>query len=127
MAGKRFLNPPPTVQPEWSSTWVDWLRTTYEALKTIETTDNGVGGTAFTTGMLAPTLGGTTPPVSFIFYDSGNIGNASSSATNRADPDTFDLFVLIWDNHDNTAAPVCTGRGASAAADFAADIYYKKI
>ena len=49
------------------------------------------------------------------------IGNAASSATARANADTEDLFILIWNECDDTAAPVSGGRGVSAAADFASN------
>lgn len=50
----------------------------------------------------------------------GTIGNAASSATNRANADTEALFAFLWDNVSDTYAAVSGGRGASAAADFAA-------
>ena len=49
------------------------------------------------------------------------IGNASSGATERANADTENLFAFLWNALDNTLAPVSGGRGASAAADFAAN------
>jgi len=51
----------------------------------------------------------------------GTIGSASSSATTRANADTQALYTLLWNNVSNTYAPVSGGRGASAAADFAAN------
>lgn len=51
----------------------------------------------------------------------GTIGNASSGGTQRANADTEALFTHYWNNFANTECPVSTGRGASAAADFAAD------
>ena len=41
-------------------------------------------------------------------------------ATNRANQDTFQLYKTIWDGVSDTWAPVSTGRGASAVADFVA-------
>jgi hypothetical protein len=49
------------------------------------------------------------------------IGNGSSGATERANADTSDLFTLLWNNLANSEAAVSGGRGASAAADFAAN------
>lgn len=49
------------------------------------------------------------------------IGSASSGATERANADTSALFAYLWTNFSNTICPVSTGRGASAAADFAAN------
>lgn len=49
------------------------------------------------------------------------IGSASSGATERANADTSALFAWLWSNFSNTICPVSTGRGANAAADFAAN------
>ena len=57
----------------------------------------------------------------WVFLDDGTIGNASSGGTTRANADTEDLFTLLWDNISDSFAAVSSGRGASAAADFAAD------
>lgn len=48
------------------------------------------------------------------------IGNASSGA-DHAGADLENLFVHLWDTLDNTLFPVSSGRGASGAADFAAN------
>lgn len=48
------------------------------------------------------------------------IGDASSSATERQNADCETLFTYLWNNVTDTYAPVSTGRGASAAADWAA-------
>lgn len=63
---------------------------------------------------------GTTAPDGWIFLDDGSIGNASSGATTRANADTEDLYTVLWNNISDTYCPVSSGRGASAAADFAA-------
>lgn len=58
----------------------------------------------------------------WVIMDDGTIGNASSGASNRADPDTEALFILLWNSTDDTNCPVLPGgRGASAQADFDAD------
>lgn len=49
-----------------------------------------------------------------------SIGNASSSATERANADTEALFTYLWNKLANAQAAVSGGRGANAAADFAA-------
>lgn len=58
-------------------------------------------------------------PAGYLALAGGTIGDASSSAT-FAGADYEDLFTHLWNNLANTEAPVSTGRGASAAADFAA-------
>jgi hypothetical protein len=49
------------------------------------------------------------------------VGNAASSGSERASADTEDLFTYLWTNFTNADCPVSTGRGISAAADFAAN------
>ena len=49
------------------------------------------------------------------------MGSAASAATERANDDTEDLFEYLWNQLSDTLAPVSGGRGASAAADFAAN------
>lgn len=57
----------------------------------------------------------------FVPLNGESIGSASSGATGRANPDTEDLYTFLWNNVDNAYCAVSTGRGASAAADFAAN------
>lgn len=64
---------------------------------------------------------GSAPPTGWVFAAGRTIGNAASGATERANADTLDLFTLLWSSMSNTEAPVSGGRGASAAADFAAN------
>lgn len=56
----------------------------------------------------------------YVRLNGRTIGNATSGATERADADTADLYAYLWDRLSDTLAPVSTGRGASAAADYAA-------
>lgn len=68
-----------------------------------------------------------TAPSGWVKENGGTIGNASSGATNRANADTEALFTLLWGEFSNTELPIQTSagaastRGASAAADFAAN------
>jgi hypothetical protein len=57
----------------------------------------------------------------WVLAEDKSIGNASSGATGRAHADTADLYTLLWTNITDQWAPVTGGRGASAAADFAAN------
>jgi hypothetical protein len=57
----------------------------------------------------------------WVLMDDGTIGNAASGGTTRANADTEDLFTLLWTNTADAQCPVSSGRGGSAAADFAAD------
>lgn len=69
----------------------------------------------------------TTAPAGAVNPNGGTIGSAASGATNRANADTADLFALLWSVTSNTDYPiqdsagVASTRGASAAADFAAN------
>jgi len=49
------------------------------------------------------------------------IGSASSGAAERANADCEHLYLYKWQTYSNTLCPVTGGRGASAAADWAAD------
>lgn len=49
------------------------------------------------------------------------IGSATSGASERANADTNNLFLFLWNNYPNTKCPVVGGRGATATADFAAN------
>jgi hypothetical protein len=49
-----------------------------------------------------------------------SIGDATSAASERANADTLNLYALLWNNFAQAQCPVTGGRGASAAADFAA-------
>jgi hypothetical protein len=49
------------------------------------------------------------------------IGSSTSGASERANADTEALFNWLWQNFDNTICPVSSGRGASSAADWAAN------
>lgn len=50
-----------------------------------------------------------------------SIGSGTSGASERANPDTATLYSFLWDNLSNSVCPVAGGRGANAAADFAAN------
>ena len=63
----------------------------------------------------------TTALSGWVKVDDGSIGNASSGGTTRANDDTEALFTHLWNTFSNSLCPVSGGRGANAAADFAAD------
>lgn len=75
---------------------------------------------AYQTGSIAWTWTTTVPSGWVISQQNTTIGSASSSAT-LASPTTQLLYVLTWNNCSNTLCPVTGGRGANAAADFAAN------
>jgi hypothetical protein len=60
-------------------------------------------------------------PLGWVAMNDGSIGNVGSGATNRANADTFQLYKTIWDGVLDAWAPVSTGRGANAIADFIAN------
>lgn len=49
------------------------------------------------------------------------IGSVTSGASERASADAEALFTHLWTNYTDTFCPVLTGRGATAAADWAAN------
>lgn len=69
----------------------------------------------------------TSAPTGWVKENGGTIGNAASGATTRANADTAALFSLLWGQFSNTILPIQTStgtastRGASAAADYAAN------
>lgn len=63
---------------------------------------------------------GSSAPSGWLLLDGKTIGDASSGATGRANADTSALFTLLWNSMANGQAAVSGGRGANAAADFAA-------
>lgn len=66
------------------------------------------------------TYHGTTAPAGWILLNGGTIGRTGSTANNRANDDTLNLYTLLWNSYSNTICPVSGGRGLSASADFAA-------
>lgn len=69
----------------------------------------------------------TSAPSGWIVGNGGTIGSAASGATNRANADTQSLFNLFWAQFNDATLPIQTSggaastRGASAAADWAAN------
>jgi len=78
-----------------------------------------VGSTKFHTG--------STAPYDWVEENGGTIGGASSGATTRANADTAALYAHLWNTYSNSVLAIQdssgspTTRGASAAADFAAN------
>lgn len=62
-----------------------------------------------------------TAPAGWVRLNGGTIGSATSGASERANADTHDLFVLLWNEFDNSICPVVGGRGTSAENDWAAN------
>lgn len=62
----------------------------------------------------------STAPTGWVLLNGSTIGSPSSGATLAASS-TSALYYLLWNNLSNTDAPVSTGRGASAATDYAAN------
>jgi len=82
--------------------------------------------TAFTTGDVKQTFK-TIADLGWVMMNDGSIGDGSSGASTRANPDTEALFSLLWANTSDAWCKLyaagswtATGRGASAAADWAA-------
>lgn len=73
----------------------------------------------FSTGDVKLTLK-TSADSGWVMMNDTTIGDASSGGTGRANADTVALFTLLWNNTVNADCAVSSGRGANAAADFAA-------
>lgn len=116
------------VQHNADGTHSDITADTISATSTISATGNIsgadflIGGVsiALPTGMTVPYIG-TSAPAGWVIGQGGTIGNASSGGSARAHADTESLFTLLWNSMADAQAPVSSGRGASAAADFAAN------
>lgn len=84
-----------------------------------------VTASAVPTGAVQGFMRASTAPIGWIILNGGTIGNAASNATTRGNADTEALFTLLWTDFPTlvikTAGGVVTTRGASAAADFAAN------
>ena len=63
----------------------------------------------------------TVADAGWVLMNDGTIGNAASTGTARANADTEALFTLLWNNTTDANCAVSGGRGASAAADYAAN------
>ena len=57
----------------------------------------------------------------WVRHNARTIGSASSGASERANADCETLYAYLWNNYSDTLYPVSGGRGASAAADWAAN------
>jgi hypothetical protein len=64
---------------------------------------------------------GPTVPYGWVRADGNTIGNASSGASSLASSTAQFLYTFLWNTFSNTTCPVSGGRGANAAADFAAN------
>ena len=71
-----------------------------------------------TTGDIAYSF--ATSKSGWVMADAKTIGDGSSGASERANSDCSALFTLLWTNCADTYCPVLGGRGATAAADWAA-------
>jgi len=72
------------------------------------------------TGMIHAEFVNTTK-TGYVRLNGRTIGSATSVATERANADTSTLFAYLWNNLTDAVAPVSSGRGGSAAVDFAAN------
>lgn len=86
----------------------------------VDTAVAGAVAAAFTTGDVKLTIK-TVADSGWVLMNDGTIGSASSGATTRAHADTQALFELLWNNTTNANCAVSGGRGATGAADFAAN------
>lgn len=92
----------------------------------IETAGGPSNATEIPVGTVIPYLV-TTAPNGWIRANGRTLGNGASGSSERANADTENLYVLLWDAFSNTLLPIydsagtVTTRGASGAADYAAN------
>lgn len=101
---------------------VDGLTTATTRVITVPDSNITLGdvtATGFTTGDVKLTFK-TAADSGWVLMNDTTIGDASSGATGRANADTSALFTLLWNNTVDADCAVSTGRGANAAADYAA-------
>ena len=95
------------------------------ALYAVSLVANSAVATSAPTGMIAA-FDLAAAPAGWIALNGGTVGNAASGGTTRANADTAAYFAAMW-AFNNTLRPIQdstgtpTTRGASAAADFAAN------
>lgn len=81
----------------------------------------------FAPGQVQQTFSSAAQPPNTVPANGLTVGNASSNATNRAGPDTYWLFARLWADCPNAQCQLfnssggAISRGASAAADYAAN------
>jgi microcystin-dependent protein len=105
---------------QWYQSPVKSLETVNADINTLSAAVDILNVAKFTTGDVKLTLKTVADP-GWVLMNDGTIGNAASGATTRANADTEALFTLLWNNTTDANCPVSGGRGASAAADFAAN------
>ena len=82
----------------------------------------GAVGALFPPGTLLDLVGTlAAAPAGWVLAKQGTIGSGASGATIRANADCSNLYAHLWNGVADTYAPVTGGRGATAAADFAAN------
>jgi hypothetical protein len=79
-------------------------------------------GSLYMVGEIKDIVGNlTVAPAGWLLAIQGTIGSAASGASIRAAADCVNLYAHLWNTLPNSIAAVTGGRGASAAADFAAN------
>lgn len=81
--------------------------------------DSAIHGSAVPVGAVVDYIG-TAAPAGWLSLNGDSIGSAASAADQASD-DYENLFTLFWNAMADAQAPVSGGRGASAAADWAAN------
>lgn len=105
-------------------TWGTVLNALLDAVDAQVKANQNQAGYAAPTGVVTM-YNGSTAPTGWIIQKGGTIGNSSSNGTNRGADDCEALFTLYWTNYTSAAiydsAGNVSSRGASAAADWAAN------
>lgn len=98
----------------------------YPQVPSIGASTSGGGGSAVDPTTIAQTGDPIWLPIDntragWVRMNSRTIGSPTSGATERANNDAQNLFLYVWNNFTDALCPVISGRGVSAAADWAAN------
>jgi hypothetical protein len=88
------------------------LPSAQEAMGIPELIAAAVGSSGYSTGDLKPSHK-VVADAGWILWTDGNIGDASSGATIRANADTQELFILYYNSYSDASCPVSTSVGAA--------------
>jgi hypothetical protein len=108
------------------------IATNLAALARLLSSSGAVPGAAISTDAALPSgmvqyFTRSAAPSGWVKANGQTIGSAASGATGRANADTAALYAVLWADFSNTLLPIqdsagaASTRGASAAADFAAN------
>jgi microcystin-dependent protein len=102
-----------SIKDSMQDVWARWLNDLYINV-------GGIRGTRRVAGEIIDIYGGDSRiPTGALKCDGKTIGNVNSGATARANADTLDLYIVLWEDFSESENAVSGGgRGTSAVSDF---------